>query len=375
MTPTHYQPPARSLAPRPQDRSTSAVGAVAIVALLTLLLQLASPVPLGHASSGFSDVPDDHPFVTEISWLVEAQLTTGFPDGRFRPTAEVSRQAAAAFLYRLAGEPAVSSAAGFDDVPANHPFHDAIAWLVDEGITSGFQDNTFRPTRAVSRQAAAAFLHRFEGEPSAVHGGEFSDVPSNHPFAVQVSWMVQMEVASGFPDGTFRPADPVTRQAMAAFIYRLAAPPEPAVLGVDKQRVAQGGNEGSLSSRCSGFTGGSVRINGRLFERARHCSTWAFDDRTHTGWEEYDLGRAYSVFTTTVGQTDDSSRTDSEIRFTVYGDGRVLSEERLRFGQSVDLDVDVTGVLRLRLEMANTSMFEDGWRSQTKHAFGEPTVR
>ena len=111
---------------------------------------------------GFPDVPVDHPFHDEIAWLVAEGITTGFEDGTFRPTNPVTRQAAAAFLYRLAGGLPVTGAAGFPDVPSNHPFHDEIAWLVAEGITTGWPDNTFRPTNRVTRQAMAAFLYRFD---------------------------------------------------------------------------------------------------------------------------------------------------------------------------------------------------------------------
>jgi len=112
----------------------------------------------------FPDVPPDHPFATEIGWLVAEGIATGFEDGTFRPGAAVSRQAAAAFLYRLAGEPPITGAAGFTDVPTDHPFHDEIAWMVTEGITTGFDDNTFRPASPVTRQAAAAFLYRASAE-------------------------------------------------------------------------------------------------------------------------------------------------------------------------------------------------------------------
>ncbi len=172
------------------------------------------------APDGFSDVPSGHPFVTEIGWLVGEGITTGFPDGTFRPTVAVSRQAAAAFLYRLAGEPEVTGQAGFADVPVGHPFHDEIAWLVGEGITTGFPDDTFRPTQPVTRQAAAAFLYRFDGEPAVSGQAGFADVPEGHPFESEIAWLVGEGITTGFPDDTFRPVNDVTRQAMAAFLYR-----------------------------------------------------------------------------------------------------------------------------------------------------------
>jgi len=70
----------------------------------------------------------------------------------------------AAFLYRFAGEPAFTppATATFTDVPVGAPFFLEIEWLSSTGITTGWPDHTFRPSANVERQAMAAFLHRFD---------------------------------------------------------------------------------------------------------------------------------------------------------------------------------------------------------------------
>lgn len=179
---------------------------------------------------GFWDVGTSHPFRSDITWLVDAGVTTGYADGAFRPTAAVSRQAMAAFLHRYAGEPAVDlpTVSPFADVPASHPFYEPIMWLVSTGVTTGYADDTFRPTAAVSRQAMAAFLHRFANAPSGgtVDAG-FRDVGVDHPFAQEIAWLVGTGVTTGYSDDTFRPAAPVSRQAMAAFLHRFSAAQPP----------------------------------------------------------------------------------------------------------------------------------------------------
>lgn len=114
----------------------------------------------------FPDVAADHNFAEEIFWLNETGITGGYEDGTFRPTAPVSRQAMAAFLYRAMGSPDFTSPATptFLDVPTTHPFYDEIEWLVSTEITTGHDDNSFRPTASVSRQAMAAFLYRYNSE-------------------------------------------------------------------------------------------------------------------------------------------------------------------------------------------------------------------
>ncbi len=122
----------------------------------------ASAVPAG--ATPFSDVAPGHPFAAAIAWLASEQIATGYADGTYRPDAPIARAGVAAFLYRYAGAvrgPAPRcSTAPFVDVGPTHPFCGEIDWLVDEGITTGFGDLTFRPTATVARQAMAAFLSR-----------------------------------------------------------------------------------------------------------------------------------------------------------------------------------------------------------------------
>jgi hypothetical protein len=111
----------------------------------------------------FSDVPADSIFHREISWLAAQGITTGYDDGTFRPIQPVNRDAMAAFLYRLAGEPPFTAPAEspFSDVATDNPFYDEITWLAAQGITTGYDDGTFRPVQPVNRDAMAAFLYRF----------------------------------------------------------------------------------------------------------------------------------------------------------------------------------------------------------------------
>jgi predicted acyl esterase len=118
----------------------------------------------GCASNRFTDLAFDNPFCVDVSALAAEGILTGDAGGTVRPVAPVSRQAMAAFLYRSAGSPdgddPTCTAAPFPDVPATSQFCGEIAWANANGITTGFTDGTFRPTDPVSRQATAAFLHR-----------------------------------------------------------------------------------------------------------------------------------------------------------------------------------------------------------------------
>jgi hypothetical protein len=177
----------------------------------------------------FADVATTNPFCPEIEWLKETGITTGFGDGTFHPADNVTRQAMAAFVARLDnGVLTACTTPPFSDVPVNHPFCPQIKWMKTWGYTTGFGDGTFRPAEPVTRRAMSAFMARYANATlTSCAAAPFSDVPTSHPFCREIKWMAAAGVSTGFSDGTFRPSDPVTRQAMAAFLYREpeAAPP------------------------------------------------------------------------------------------------------------------------------------------------------
>ncbi len=185
------------------------------------------PAGQGAAETGrtsFVDVPATHPFVSDIAWLAGRGITTGYSDGTFRPSAPVTRAAFAAFLYRMAGSPAYTPPAvsPFKDVPATHQFYREISWAASVGITKGWSDRTFRPEAPITRDAIAAFLYRAAGSPSFKATKSFKDT-ANSEHRVAISWMASSAIAKGWSDGTFRPGALTERGAVAAFLHRFDA--------------------------------------------------------------------------------------------------------------------------------------------------------
>ena len=183
------------------------------------------------AEYDFRDVPGDHPVYEDIIWLVDAGVTTGYDDRTYRPTAGVSRQAMSAFLYRwVTGsdeDPTCDPATErlFTDVGAASPFCGVIEWLAENEIAGGYADGSFRPTAPVTRQATAAFLYRLFHEdpvPAACTEAPFGDVGTGSEFCGHISWLASTGITQGFSDNTFRPANTVSRQAMASFLRRAA---------------------------------------------------------------------------------------------------------------------------------------------------------
>jgi outer membrane protein assembly factor BamB len=211
-------------------RTTTVLVAMATVLASGAAPATAAPTPVpgtslveaGPGEAVFEDVGSGHRFHHEIATAVEAGLTTGYDDGTFRPAAPVTRQAAATFLWRHAGEPSGPFPSHrFTDVEPTHTFGEAIRWSAHEGITTGYDDGTFRPTAPVTRQAWMAFQWRAAGEPEPTcDDTPFPDVGPTHRFHEPITWAACEDITGGYDDGTFRPTAIVTRQAAVAFLVR-----------------------------------------------------------------------------------------------------------------------------------------------------------
>ena len=176
------------------------------------------------ATNGFADVNIDTAYYREITWADRQGVTTGWPDGTYRPFSEINRDAIAAFIYRLADEPGFTppKKSPFKDYPYGSLFYKEITWLESTGISNGWSNGTYRPGEAINRDAMAAFLYRLAGEPdfNAPKKSPFKDYPYGSPFYTEVTWLESTGITTGWNDGTYRPLEPINRDAMAAFLYR-----------------------------------------------------------------------------------------------------------------------------------------------------------
>lgn len=109
----------------------------------------------------------------------------------------------------------------FRDVPQSAWYASAVESVCAAGLMNGAGDGTFSPGDAVTRGQIAAILYRLAGE-LAVYRSSFSDVPASSYYARAVAWAARRGVAEGFSDGTFRPDLPVSRQQLAAILWRYA---------------------------------------------------------------------------------------------------------------------------------------------------------
>lgn len=194
----------------------------------------AAPAVTG-GTKRFNDIRKGDKFYGSIMWMYAAGLTTGVKDGNrvnYKPRSTLSREAMAAFLYREAGSPEFTMPRhGFIDVPKDHQFYTPIMWMKATKLTTGVktpQGLAYKPQSPLSREAMAAFLYRSAGSPK-VSGVAFPDVPRKHKFYRAITWMEQSKLTTGVkqPDGTVKylPLHKLSREAMAAFMHRQAGKP------------------------------------------------------------------------------------------------------------------------------------------------------
>lgn len=114
-----------------------------------------------NAPFKYKDVSDSQWYADYVNQAYELGLMNGIGEGKFGPSSALKRGELALLLYRMAGEPEVEGAIDFTDVAANWYYTVAILWANQNGIVNGFPDGTFKPEQAVSRQDAATMFGRY----------------------------------------------------------------------------------------------------------------------------------------------------------------------------------------------------------------------
>ena len=109
----------------------------------------------------------------------------------------------------------------FTDVSDSDWFYDPACFVYSQGLMTGTSENTFEPNTPLSRAMLVAVLHRLEGSPAA-SAGDFTDVAEGDWYAQAVNWAASVGVVNGFDDGTFQPNAAITREQLAAILMNYA---------------------------------------------------------------------------------------------------------------------------------------------------------
>lgn len=184
--------------------------------------------PTAPVDMDFSDVPETHWAYPVIETLVQLGVVRGTGEGRFSPEAGVTRAEFVTMLARLSGDPLGQGTTVFQDVASDAWYAGAVAWAVEQGITTGTSAAAFDPAAAISRQDMAVMIYRFLGG----HGislekqgtaSQFQDVGELSAYAAEaVEYMRRCGVISGRPDGSFAPLESASRAETCSMLAGIA---------------------------------------------------------------------------------------------------------------------------------------------------------
>ena len=187
------------------------------------------PVDPGTDTTKFVDVPAGSFYYDPVYWAVEKGITNGTDATHFSPDTPCTRAQAVTFFWRAAGQPAATITDNpFTDVKEGTYYYDAVLWAVEKGITKGTSDTTFSPNLDVNRKQMVTFLYRAAGEPAVSADNPFTDVPAGQYYTNAVLWAVENGITTGTSDTTFSPDQACLRSQIVTFLYRVGLAAEAA---------------------------------------------------------------------------------------------------------------------------------------------------
>lgn len=168
----------------------------------------------------FYDVPNDAYYYEAVRWAVGKGITEGVGNNLFAPNQPCTRAQIVTFLWRAAGSPEPKAMSSFTDIPADSYYAKAVAWAVENGITTGTGDGKFSPDAICTRAQAVTFLFRVS-EASAAGAPAFSDVAANAYYAEAVKWATDNGITNGIGGNLFGSNNDCTRAQIVTFLWRL----------------------------------------------------------------------------------------------------------------------------------------------------------
>lgn len=194
-------------------------------------VQVAAPGAESSAGLFFEDVGADDWFCGDVGYVLQTGLMSGTARTQFSPSRTTTRGMIVTILYRLAGAPAVNTAAPYTDVAPDSYCADAAAWAAQTGVAAGIGGGRFAPQRGITRAELAAMLCRFAKWQGGVANSvakiadetAFTDAAQIPEYAREAAaWAAENGLIRGSA-GQFLPSQNATRAQTAAILHRLSA--------------------------------------------------------------------------------------------------------------------------------------------------------
>ncbi len=148
-------------------------------------------------------------------------------DGKYTFKMPASKVEVEAVFTVIETEPEQPESLPFTDVSSGEWYYDAVAYVYEKGLMDGTSAVTFDPGAVLTRAMTAQVLWNLAGSPAAPGGAGFTDVAADAWYAGAVNWAAAQGIVAGYDTGAFGPEDAVTREQLAAMLYRYAGTPEP----------------------------------------------------------------------------------------------------------------------------------------------------
>lgn len=191
-----------------------------LAAFTATAVAISAVAPIASAAT-FKDLNEDNPHFDAIQTLKERGVISGFEDGTFRPYATITRGQAAKILANILNLDTSLKVQKFKDVSSNHEYAGAINALVEKGIIQGYPDGTFKPNQNLTRgQMAKIIVKAFELNLSEEGDLPFTDVSANNEYKPYIQTLFNLGITVGTTKTTFSPSAPIARGQMASFVVR-----------------------------------------------------------------------------------------------------------------------------------------------------------
>ncbi|WP_419961109.1 S-layer homology domain-containing protein [Psychrobacillus sp. BM2] len=205
-----------------RQRTYKAALAMALATGSLVTLSPPNALAADAKEKSFSDVQASQHFYEAVKNLTARGIISGYEDGTFRPSENISRAHAAKIMALALGLDTKNvKNPGFKDVSSSHPNYGAIAALVEAGVLKGYENNTFNPDGNLTRaQMAKMLVKGFKFEEEKYSNLPFDDVKNNEWHANYIQTLFANKITTGKTASKYEPNAYVTRGQAASFIYR-----------------------------------------------------------------------------------------------------------------------------------------------------------
>ena len=167
----------------------------------------------------FTDVPADAYYAAPVAWAVENEITTGTSDTAFSPKQDCTNAQILTFLWRACSKPEPTIDNPFTN-KISDTYLQAAVWAYEKGMVSG---DTFDASELCTRAMAMTYIWQSAGSPAPGESAAFTDVPADAAYAQAVAWAVEQDVTTGTSQTEFSPDGVCSRGQIVTFLHRALA--------------------------------------------------------------------------------------------------------------------------------------------------------